>query len=248
MIEQYIFEFLIAILAGFFGAVAGGGGLITLPFIMLLGVPALTSIGTNKMLACLTTTSSASVFIRKGLFEISKWKYCLIFTVFGSIVGVTTIRKIPPHILEKYLPYLIIAVCLYAIFKKNNNACDNRFYGDLHKISTSVFGFVLGFYGGFIGAGIGMFWTSLMMARYKVNIVNATAISRAMCFIGNTTSFVLFAFFGHVNYKTGLIMGMAMAIGSFLGAHMAIKFGQKFIKIVLCIICILMCAQLILNR
>ena len=248
MIEQYIFEFLIAILAGFFGAVAGGGGLITLPFIMLLGEPALTSIGTNKMLACLTTTSSASVFIKKGLFEVSKWKCCLIFTIIGSIAGVFFIQKIPSHLLEKYLPYIIIAVCLYAVFKSDNNECNHRFYGDSHKISTSTFGFMLGFYGGCIGAGIGMFWTSLMMARYKVNIVNATAISRAMCFIGNTTSFVFFAFFGHVNYKTGLIMGIAMAIGSFFGAHMAIRFGRKFIKIILCIICVLMCVQLILNR
>lgn len=248
MIEQDVIECFVAIFAGFFGAVAGGGGLITLPFIMLLGEPALTSIGTNKMLACLTTASSASVFTKKRFFEVSKWKYCLMFTIIGSITGVLFVRKIPSYILENYLPYIIITVCLYAVFKKNTKNLNNNIDGDSHKISTSIIGFILGFYGGCVGAGIGVFWTSIMMAKYKINIINATAISRVMCFISNTIAFALFAFFGHVNYKIGLLMGLTMAVGSFLGAQMVIKFGQKFIKTILCIICILMCVQLILNK
>ena len=147
-----------------------------------------------------------------------------------------------------YLPYIIISVCLYAVFKKNNKNFNTNINGDSHKMSTSILGFILGFYGGCIGAGLGMFWTSLMMAKYKINIVHATAISRVMCFISNTTAFALFAIFGHVNYKIGLVMGLAMSVGSFFGAQMVIKFGQKFIKIILCVVCILMCTQLVLAR
>lgn len=247
MTHTYIFEIIMALAAGFLGAIAGGGGLITLPLLMFLGEPALTSIGTNKMLACLTTTSSASVFIKKGYFTMTHWKYCILFTVIGSVLGVLSIQAIPSKALEKFLPYLILAVCVYAILKKSHRHSQTTVRGDSNKLSSSLIGLLLGFYGGFIGAGIGLFWTSWMMAKYKMNIMYATAVSRAMCLIGNSIAFLAFALLGHVNYKTGLIIGLAMAIGSFFGAHMALKLGEKFIKAMLSIMCVLMCVSLILK-
>lgn len=247
MTHIYILEIFMALAAGFLGAIAGGGGLITLPLLMFLGEPPLTSIGTNKMLACLTTIPSASVFIKKGYFEISKWKYAIFFNGIGSVLGVLSIQTIPSQELEKVLPYLIVSVCLYAIFKKTHFHTCTTFQGDSRKLSSSLIGLLLGFYGGFIGAGIGLFWTSLMMAKYKMNIVYASAVARAMCLIGNSIAFLAFALLGHVHYKTGLIIGIFMAIGSFFGAKMALAFGGKFIKAMLSIVCVVMCISLMVR-
>lgn len=244
----YISEVLIGIVAGLIGSIVGGGGLITLPFILSFVDSPVSAIGTNKMLACLTTIPSASVCVKKKLIRVSDWKYCIFFTIMGSFFGVLAIERTPVHFIKSYLPYFIITVCLYTALKKNNSNYHSKIRGDSHKYSTSILGLLLGFYDGLVGSGIGVIVTSIIIARYKVSLVEGVVISRLLCFFGNTTAFLVFAILGHINYRVGLIMGIAMSMGSFMGIHMALKLGHKFVRTILCVICVLMCFQLILHR
>lgn len=252
-----IWQLLASFVAGLFGAIAGGGGFITLPAILLSGIPPHMALGTNKMLAMFTTLPSASVFIKKGLFTPKLWYPAILAACLGTIIGVSMLQFISSERLSKLLPLLLILAALYVCFprldgsdasdglEKSNNAKLN-FKPTLFSSVTSSG--LLGFYSGFLGAGIGVFWTSAMMALYQLDILEASGVARVMCFITNLTAFILFMIYGHVSYLLGFLMGLTMACGSFIGANMAIKFGGKIIKPIIVVVVIVMSGYMAWNE
>lgn len=224
---------LVAFVAGFIDAVAGGGGMLTVPALLSLGLPPHIALGTNKLAATFASSTAAFTYYRKRLFKPQCWLRAFIATLVGATVGTMAVDAISTDWLEKILPLIILAAALYTIWHKtpdaNHNSATPAPCPMLNKKQYGQ-GFVLGFYDGVAGPGTGAFWTVSSMALYRLNILLASGLAKAMNFTSNLTSLVTFAMLGHINWGLGLIMGVCLMAGAFVGAHSAIHFGAKFIR------------------
>jgi len=223
---------LVAFIAGFIDAVAGGGGMLTVPTLLSIGLPPHIALGTNKLAATFASSTAAFTYYRKRLFKPECWRNAFICTLIGATIGTLVVDAISTEWLEKVLPLIILGAAIYTIFQKNPNANLNVSPDPCPTLKKKQIGqgLVLGFYDGVAGPGTGAFWTVSSMALYKLNILLASGLAKAMNFTSNFTSLVTFAILGHIDWVLGLTMGVCLMAGAFVGAHSAIRFGAKFIR------------------
>ncbi len=222
----------VGFIAGFIDAIAGGGGLLTVPVLLTSGLPPHIALGTNKLSACFGSLTASITFYRKKLFNPLFWVLTALATAIGAILGTIFVNLISAESLNKFLPIVILFCAFYTLVSKVgiNDSTHLPKKSGLLKIKQTLQGFILGFYDGAAGPGTGTFWTVSSLALYKMNILLSSGLARSMNFISNVTSLVVFIYLGQVNFILGLAMGSFMIIGSFLGAHSAIRYGSKFIR------------------
>ncbi|MFV0575125.1 MAG: TSUP family transporter [Vibrio sp.] len=233
---------IVAFAAGFIDAVAGGGGMLTVPALLSLGLPPHLALGTNKLSASFASSTAAFTYYKKNLFTPKFWLRSFIATFIGAISGTLAVNVISTDWLEKLLPLIILATAIYTIFHKSPQEKSNAmptFDAQTHK-KQIIQGYSLGFYDGAIGPGTGAFWTVSNMALYRMNILLSSGVAKAMNFTSNFTSLITFAILGHINWALGFVMGLCLMAGAFVGAHSAIRFGAKFIRpVFVTVVCIM---------
>jgi uncharacterized membrane protein YfcA len=222
----------VALTAGFIDAVAGGGGLLTVPALLTAGLPPHLALGTNKLAASFGSSTASYTYFKKKLFDPTFWHHSLIATAIGSVIGTLTVDFMPSDFLDKWLPVLVLLTAVYTLAHRPKPDSQLKLptpTPKLHLIQV-IQGTLLGFYDGLAGPGTGAFWTVSNMAIYKMNLLLSCGLARTMNFISNFGSLITFIALGHVNYALGISMGLCMMIGAYIGAHCAIKFGSKFIR------------------
>lgn len=238
-----------ALAAGFIDAVAGGGGMLTVPALLTAGLPPHLALGTNKLAASFGSITASVTYYRKKLFNPRFWLTSAIATALGAILGTVLVDFLSTDFLTILIPIVIIIVALYSLFSRNQFA-DNA---PLPKQSTqltvkqSVQGVMLGFYDGVAGPGAGTFWTASNAFLYRMGILLNCGVARSMNFISNVVSLATFFVLGHVHLLLGLTMGLFIMLGAWIGAHSAIKFGSKFIKPVFNSVVIILAIKLIFD-
>ena len=237
---------LVGLLAGFIDAVVGGGGMLTVPALLSVGLPPHLALGTNKLSASFASGTAAYTFFRKKLFNPQFWKHCFYSTFIGALIGTILVNFISTSFLNKVLPLIILVVAIYTLFsrvKEVNNATlpNNK---PLLRMKQRIQGFILGCYDGISGPGTGAFWVISNMHLYRLNILLSSGIAKSMNFTSNIVSLLIFIYFGQVDWFIGLTMGSCLMLGAFIGAHSAIHFGAKFIRPVFIIIVVVMAINL----
>lgn len=245
-VELWLILCTVAFLAGLIDAIAGGGGMLTVPALLSTGLPPHIALATNKLAATFGSFTASFTFYKQKLFDPKFWRTSLIATAIGAVVGTLTVSFLTIEFLEKYLPILIIITAVYTLLAKNVVYSDNKLPQESNqlKITQSGQGFILGFYDGLAGPGTGAFWTASSSALYKINIMLSCGLARSTNFVSNACSLLTFLYLGYVNVILGLAMGVFIMAGAWVGAHSAIKFGGKFIRPVFITIVILMSANL----
>jgi uncharacterized membrane protein YfcA len=235
--------FLAAIAAGFIDAIAGGGGLITVPALLAAGVSPVAAIATNKIQGSFGTAAATLTFWRKGRIDFALLKWPLIASVVGAVLGAVTVTFVDTTWLMVLLPVLLVAIAVY--FLVGPKASDE----DVHaRLTPFAFGAVtggIGFYDGFFGPGAGSFYALALVTLLGMGLTRATAHTKALNFASNVVSVVVFAIGGHVLWAVGLLMAAGQIIGGWLGSHAAMRFGPKIIRPLLVTICLAMVAKLL---
>ncbi|RJX70220.1 hypothetical protein DZ860_13790 [Vibrio sinensis] len=223
---------LVAFVAGFIDAVAGGGGMLTVPALLSIGLPPHIALGTNKLAATFASSTAALTYYRKRLFKPKYWGRAFVCTLIGATLGTLFVDWISTEWLEKMLPLIILAAAIYTIFHKTPTSNQDELPASCSIFNRKQYiqGLTLGFYDGVAGPGTGAFWTVSSMALYRLNILMASGLAKAMNFTSNITSLVTFALLGHIDWVLGFTMGLCLMAGAFVGAHSAIHFGAKFIR------------------
>ncbi|WP_299788130.1 TSUP family transporter [uncultured Shewanella sp.] len=236
----------IGFIAGFIDAVAGGGGLLSIPALLTVGIPPHLALGTNKLAACFGSSMAALTYYRQNLFNPELWYHTFIATFLGAVSGSFIVYLIDKTLLEKLLPLIIIIIAVYTLVKPNSMGCSS--YIPLKRpparLKQWVQGVILGFYDGFAGPGTGAFWTISSTTYHRLPLLHSCGLARAMTFTSNLTSLLIFFALGKVNVIIGLSMGLCMMLGSFIGARSAIKFGVQFIRPLFITIVLMIAAKL----
>jgi len=217
-------------LASFIDSVVGGGGLISLPAIMLTGLPPVVALGTNKAAAFLGALTSVISFMRSGKVDFKIIKYLFPLSFIGSLIGVFVVREIPPDFLRPLVVVMLIAVTIYSLFRKDWG--EKSTYDGMTKKKmyfSAVIALIFGFYDGFFGPGTGSF---LLFAFLCIgfDFICSAANARALNFASNLAAALLFMYFGLVNYAYAIPMGIAMILGAYFGTKMALSKGVAYVK------------------
>ncbi len=222
----------VGLLAGFIDAVVGGGGLLSIPALLTLGLPPHLALGTNKLSACFGSAMSALTYYRKQLFVPGFWYSAAIATFIGALFGTLAVYFTSETVLAKLLPLIIMAIAIYTLLSPG--AIEHAEAKSRERAPGPrrqwLQGLPLGFYDGYAGPGIGAFWTLSSSRLYRLPVLQNCALARAMTFISNSTALLMFLLLGQVNLAVGLFLGACMMAGSYLGARSAIQFGLPFIR------------------
>jgi len=234
----------VGLVAGFVDSIAGGGGLICLPALLIALHDPVAALATNKLQGTFGTASATQSFWQRGLLHPAEHKAAVAMVFIGAALGVLAVHYAPTTLLAGILPPLLILIALY--FALSPKLSDQASHPRL-DLRWFTFGFapLIGFYDGVFGPGTGSFFMLALVTLFGLGMVEATGRTKLFNFTSNIAALLLFALGGKIVWLVGLVMGVGQLIGAQLGSHMAIRNGTKLIRPLLVIVCIAMAAKLL---
>jgi uncharacterized membrane protein YfcA len=228
-----------AALAGFVDAIVGGGGLILIPALFAVHpmAPPAALLGTNKGTAVWGTAWAAVQFARRVSLNRPMLAPAAGAALLGALAGAWAVTQVPPHGLRRALPFVLLAVLAYTLWKKD--------LGHTHAPSRSVWaeqalgaliGAVLGFYDGFFGPGMGSFLVFAFVRLLGYDFLHAAAHAKVLNTASNLAALGLFALAGHVWWHLAVVMAVANVAGSLLGIRLALKHGAGFVRVMFLVV------------
>lgn len=218
-----------ALVAGFIDAIAGGGGLITIPALLSAGLPPAMALGTNKLQACGGSFSASLYFVRKKAVDLRQIWLLILLTFIGAALGTVVVQLIDINFLKIALPFLVMIIGLYFLFSPTISDADQK-----QRISYPLFAFTaafgIGFYDGLFGPATGSFLTLAFVLLLGFNLTKGVAHAKVLNFTSNFASLLFFILGGAVIWKIGLIMMVGQFIGGTLGARMVVTKGKRIIR------------------
>ncbi len=221
--------FVVGAVAGWIDSIAGGGGLITVPALLGLGFPPADALGTNKLQAVFGSGAATWHYGRAGLIDFRKSAAGVASTSVGALLGAVAAQRLHPDFLRLVIPFLLIAIALYFLFRPTLGDVDAHPHMQ-SAVFLFIFGLTLGFYDGFFGPGTGSFWAIAYVVLLGFNLTKATAHTKLMNFTSNAASLAMFITGGKIHWDAGLVMGFGQLLGARLGAKMVVARGAKFIR------------------
>jgi uncharacterized protein len=221
--------FLIGILASFFGTMVGGGTLLSIPFLMMVGLPPQVAIATERFGGIGQVTASFLKFFKSGKIV---WKYLFgltIISIVGSLIGANILVNINPAVLHNIIGITILVI-LPLLFLKKDLGIERTMVSKSKIIIGSIIYFFVQIYASFFGGGSGILIAYTLMFCFGLTIIEATATKTVPWFFVSIASLSVFAINGIINYKIGIVMLVGMTIGGYLGAHTALKKGNIWLK------------------
>ena len=227
--------------AGFVDSIAGGGGLIQLPA-LLIGLPKSETaevLGTNKLSSVFGTTTAAALY-RKQIKPDPKVLFGMALPAFlGSAGGAALASKIPTNSMRPMVLVLLIVVAIYTWFKPDLGKFENLKFHPQRRVQIAAFaGAVIGFYDGIFGPGTGSFLMLILVASLGYAFITASAIAKVVNVSTNIGAIIVFGIHGAVIWQIGLIMGAANITGAVIGSRLAIKGGSTLVRKVFLIVTI----------
>ena len=229
--------FLAALFAGFIDSIAGGGGLITVPALMLAGLTPIQSLGTNKLQSLFGSASATLAYARAGQVDLGSQMPMALMSGVGSILGALLATVLPGDWLRIAMPVMLIAIAVYFAFKRGLNDQD-RHARMTPFLFTLTFVPVIGCYDGLFGPGTGSFFMLGFVSLAGFGLLKATAHTKLLNFASNVGGFLVFLLSGVVIWKAGLVMGAGQFLGAQIGSRLAVRGGAKVIRPLLVITCI----------
>ncbi len=219
---EYILAMTGSFIAGAINTLAGNGSVITLSILTdLIGLPGNLANGTNRVGVLLQAAGSGTGFAKNRMIDLAKSRNIIILTIIGAIVGVYTATIVSSEQFLSVFKYLMLVMLLVILVKPERWLITSGVKSNLPKwISIPAF-LLLGFYGGFIQMGMGIFFLAVLVLLSKYSIMEANAIKTIVIFIYTILVLAIFAYQGLVNWEVGIIMAIGQTMGGYLTAAYA---------------------------
>jgi uncharacterized membrane protein YfcA len=220
-------------LAGLIDAVVGGGGLIQIPalFAMLPNSAPATIFGTNKLAGIFGTSAAAVNFAKRVKLAWSAALPAAGAAFLFAFLGAYTVTHIPTEAIRKSLPFILLAVAIYTVKKKDFGSIHAPLHtGSKEKLFAILIGGGIGFYDGVFGPGTGSFLIFLFVRFFGFDFLAASAVSKVINVATNLAALLWFGYSGHIIWQLGLIMAICNVGGSLVGTRLALKHGSGFVR------------------
>lgn len=233
-------------LAGFVDAIAGGGGLISLPAYLLAGVPMHQAIATNKLSSATGTTISTIRYCRNTRVDWSIAGPAIVLSLIGSGIGAKLTMMMPESVLKIVL---LVVLPVTAVFVFRKNALVEKQGGNVsHRrmlVITWFAALVIGCYDGFYGPGTGTFLILVMVGLAKMDMMQAAANTKLINLASNLSALAAFLIGGKVVLTLGLAASVFSIAGHYTGSSMVMKNGTKIVKPIILVVLALLFLKVI---
>ncbi|MDO5427146.1 MAG: TSUP family transporter [Coriobacteriia bacterium] len=234
-------------LGGFVDSIAGGGGLITLPAFLAVGLPSHIAIGTNKIQSTLGTLVSTIRYFRQGYVDLKIGIACAVMAIIGSAIGSNLVLIVDDWTLKIVLIILLPITAFFVLWNKGMSKKRKEYGFTKTIIIAAVVAFFIGTYDGFYGPGTGTFLILLLTIIGHMSLENANGISKAANLASNIAAAVVFLINGVPLIVLGLTAGLFNAAGNFFGSKLFIDKGIKVVKPIMIVVLILLFAKVLFD-
>jgi uncharacterized membrane protein YfcA len=236
-------------LAGFIDAIAGGGGLISLPAYWSVGLPPHLALGTNKFSSCFGTIFSTVNYFKAKMIDIPVAVASAAFALIGSWIGATTALKVSAAFLNYLLIFLIPTVAIISLSSRNMGMKSRaHLLSKGYRIALgSLAGLTIGFYDGFFGPGTGTFLILIYAALIHYDFVRANGNSKVVNLASNVAALVTFAISGNIFLPIAIPGAICGIAGNIIGSKLVILKGNKLIKEVFILALVLLLGRVVYN-
>lgn len=217
-------------LAGFVDAIAGGGGLISLPAFLIAGLPPHFAIGTNKMSSTMGTALTTFRFAKSGFINWKLGGVCAVAALFASSLGARLVLMVDEKIIS-YVLLIILPLTAYYVFKSKDLSPKGAPRGRVEMYLIALVSTVaIGIYDGFYGPGTGTFLLLLLTGAAHMKLTEANGLTKAINLSTNVAALAVLLFYGKVFIVLGVVAGLFNMLGNYLGARSFVSGGSKVVR------------------
>lgn len=247
-IENFIILFFTGISVGFINVISAGGSLISLPLLIFLGLPTSVANGTNRIAIMVQNIFAFMGFLKKGLV---KWKLSLLLSIpaiIGSLIGAELAIDLSDDIFNNIIAFIMIGVIILILLKPHQLIKIRNGSFSFMKKTALIFSFlIVGFYGGFIQAGVGFLiiaFLTILADHFK--LVEMHSLKTIVTSIYLLISTVIFVINDQINWPYAIVLAIGSGIGGWTGSKFAITVSEKFLQITMTIVILLLAGILLL--
>ncbi len=235
--ELLTFLFLAAFVAGFIDTLAGGGGLIALPAIMMSGIPLLSALGTNKLQGTMGTATATYLMLKNRRVSWNDVKFLMLAAFTGAVLGTVAVQFINTELLTFVIPVVLLLIAVYFLFSplpREGATTPLISIGKYQKIIVPS----IGWYDGMFGPGTGSFFALAGVSLRGHGLIDATAVAKTLNFSTNIASLIVFLFAGKVVWFVGLLMMVGQFVGAWGGSHCLFRIHPKYLRLLVVAMCL----------
>ena len=246
---ESLFEGILLVVVGFFAGIintlAGGGSLFTLPVLIFLGLPPAIANGTNRIAIVVQSLGGALGYRSKGVHTFPFPIYLGISASIGAVIGAQIALKVDGALFNRILAVIMFIVGFLILIRRKSLALNlpERLKGKYLIYSILGF-FVIGIYGGFINAGIGIVIMLFLNRLNRLSLVKTNATKVLVVMIYSAVALALFAYNDAVNWKLGSLMALGTLFGAWWASRWSVKKGDRVIRIAILVTIFIMAIKL----
>lgn len=239
-IYSYLILCPLVFVAGFIDAIAGGGGLITVPAYLMIGLPSHNAVATNKLSSTMGCIVATTKYALNGYINWKNALFCVLITLGGAYIGSNLVLLIPENIFGIIFVIVLPFIAAYVLTHKSFETDKEKYSPRKTLILCMVIAFFIGMYDGFYGPGTGTFLMLTLTGIARLTLNEAAGTTKAINLTSNMTSLAVFLYNGKVLLFMGLVAGLFSIAGNFLGARTFTKNGAKIARpVIICVLVIL---------
>lgn len=216
--------------AGMVDAIAGGGGLVTVPALLAAGLPVGTVLATNKGQSVFGSFTSFSLFLRSGRIDRPRLLPTFVAAVIGAALGARAVLLLDKKVLQPLVIVLLVAASLAVLVRRKDGEKPVPWVARAPRLAAAGIALVLGAYDGFFGPGTGTFLVVAFAFFFGDELVRASANAKVANFASNLAAFLTFLGSGAILWRVALPMGLAQVVGASIGTRLAIKRGAGLVR------------------
>ncbi|HET7607745.1 MAG TPA: sulfite exporter TauE/SafE family protein [Gammaproteobacteria bacterium] len=224
--------------AGFINTLAGSGSLLTLPILILLGLPANVANGTNRVGVTMQNIVAVATFRRRGALPLTSSWPLIVPSIAGGIVGAMLAVDLDERLLRQTIAVLMLVLIVLMLLKPERWIAAHAEPRKPRLLVEVPLFFAIGVYGGFLQVSVGLFLIAGLVLAAGYELVGANAMKNLIVLLFTAAALVVFVVNDQVEWTLGLLLGAGQAVGAWVAAHFAVKRGAEFVRFAVVIIAI----------
>lgn len=245
-LEVLLFLFGISTIAGFVDTLAGGGGLLTIPALIISGLPPLAALGTNKLQGSMGTATASYMMFK---YRRVRWAIAakpMMFAFVGSLLGTIAVQYVDTSVLVFVIPLVLLGIALYFLLSPNLHEDNRTPVISQQQYQTYVIP-AIGGYDGMFGPGTGSFLALAGVSLRGQGLIDATAVAKTLNFATNLASLIVFCLVGQIVWVVGGLMLCGQLIGASIGSRCLITINPKYLRLLIVVMCVAMLVRYFLG-
>lgn len=235
-LEISLFLFSIAVVAGLIDTLAGGGGLIALPALIVSGIPPLFALGTNKLQGSMGTATATYMMLKKRRVTWQDVRILMLAAFIGSTMGTVAVQFIDTGLLSFVIPAVLLVIALYFLFMPQPRTGSGKPKLSQKKYQKLIVP-LIGWYDGMFGPGTGSFFALAGVSLQGHGLIHSTAVAKTLNFSTNIASLGVFLIAGKVIWSAGILMMVGQMLGAWVGSHFLFKINPKYLRFLVVLMC-----------